>query len=69
MEGYSMISEAKARADAKYAKKTYDIVTVKIRKDTGNKAKFQDYADSLDISLSELINRSLNYIVEHNIKP
>ena len=69
MEGLTMISEAKARADAKYHKKTYDTVSLKVRKDSGYKQKFQDYADSLDLSLSDFATRAINYIIDNNIKP
>ena len=64
-----MTSDAHLRAIAKYQKKTYDMVSVKLRKELGYKEKFTEYADSLDISLSELIVRSLNYVVDHKITP
>lgn len=68
MGDYNMISEAKARADAKYQKKTFDIINAKVRKDTGDKQKFTDYADSLDMSLSQLIIKALHYVVDNKIK-
>lgn len=68
MEGYSMVSEAQARATAKYQKKTYDRVDIKLRKDSGAKQKYQDYADSLDLPLAVFIVKALDYVVDHNIK-
>lgn len=68
MEGYNMISEARARANAKYDKKTYSMITAKVRKDSGLKEKAEAYADSQDITLSQLIIKSLEYIINHNIK-
>ncbi len=69
MSEYSMTTEAQARATEKYRKKTYDTISVKVRKDSNNKQKYQDYADKLDITLSELILKSLDYVIDHNIRP
>lgn len=63
-----MLSESRARANAKYDAKTYDKITAKVRKDSGLKAKAEAYADSLDISLSQLILKSLQYVIENKIK-
>ena len=63
-----MISEAKARADAKYHAKTYTYIGTKVRKDSGLKEKYQDYADSLNIGMSELIVKALNYVINNKIK-
>ena len=69
MGEFNMVSEAKARANAKYDKKTYDTIGARVRKDAGAKARYQDYADSLNITLSELIVKSLEYVIENKIKP
>lgn len=69
MGEHSMATEAQIRAIDKYQRKTYDRIVVKVRKENQFKEKFTDYADSLDLSLSEFIIRSLNYVIDHNIKP
>lgn len=69
MGDFNMVSEAQARATFKYQKKTYDVVSLKLRKDSGDKQKFQDYADSLDLPLSVFIVKALHYVVDNKIKP
>lgn len=68
MGGYGMVTEAQARATMKYQKKTYDRFTVRIRKDSGLKDIYQDYADSLDMTVSTFAVKAMSYIVEHKIK-
>ena len=69
MGDYTMVSEAKARANAKNDKKTYTTIGARVRKDSGLKEKYLEYADSIDMQMSEFIIRSLNYIIDHQIKP
>lgn len=64
-----MVTESQLRANNKYKKKAYDQLNIRLRKDGGEKQKFQDYADSLDMSLAKFITASLNYIIDHGIKP
>lgn len=64
-----MVSEAKRASNARYDKKTYTTIGCRVRKDSGLKEKFQDYADSLDIGMSEFIVKSLEYIINNKIKP
>ena len=63
-----MTSEAQIRAIDKYQKKTYDRIIVKVRKETGDKERFQSYADALDLSLQAFITKACNYIIENGIK-
>ena len=67
-ENRKMASEAQIRAIDKYQKKTYDRIIVKVRKEAGEKEKFQAYADSLDLSLQSFITKAVKYIIENNIK-
>ena len=69
MGANSMTTEAQARATNKYKKKAYDQLNIRLRKDRGDKQKFQDYADSLDMSLATFVTASLHYIIDHKIKP
>lgn len=63
-----MISEARARANAKYDQKTYSKISAKVRKDSGLKEQAESYADSLNMSLSQLIIKSLQYVIDNKIK-
>lgn len=68
MAGNNMVSEAKAAANARFDRKTYDYITVKVRKDSKKKMIYQDYADSLDIPLSVFVQKALDYVIENKIK-
>ena len=63
-----MVSEAKRAANARYDKKTYTTIGLRLRKDSGLKEKYRDYADSLNIGMSEMIIKALNYVIDNNIK-
>ena len=60
-------SEAKARADAKWEKKAYDKILLRIRKDADmNRDFFQEYAASKGESLNGFFLRAAKEAIERD---
>jgi len=58
-------SEARIRANRKYAEKAYDRIELKVRK--GEKAGLQSHATALGESLNGFVNRAIREAVERDI--
>lgn len=60
-------TEAKARADAKYDKKTYDRLVLKVRKDSElTRDQIRAHAISCGESLNAFVKRAILEAIEHD---
>lgn len=60
-------TEAKARADAKYDKKTYDRLVLKVRKDSDlTRDQLRAHAVSCGESLNAFVKRAILEAIEHD---
>lgn len=59
------ISEARQRANAKYNKKAYDRLEMKVPK--GTKETIQAHAEKFDGSLNKFLNRAVNKTMKEDI--
>ncbi len=61
------MSEAKRRANARYDKKTYDTVLVKIRKDSDvSLAVIKEHAETMGESANGFIKRAIREAIERD---
>ncbi|MCH5194819.1 MAG: hypothetical protein J1F11_12730 [Oscillospiraceae bacterium] len=58
-------SEARIRANNKYAAKAYDEIKIRVKK--GEKKRFQSYLEKRGSSLNGFVNSCVSYCIENDV--